>query len=300
MVDRVSGNGMPTDHAARHPVRTRVVAANGLRFTTLEAGMGPLALCLHGFPDTAHTWEHLLPELAAAGFHAVAPFLRGYAPTEIAPDGDYRLPTLVADILALHGALGGDGRAVLIGQDWGAEIAYLAAAQAPGRWRRVVTLAVPPFTLDERIFADYDQLRRFFYFFLLRSPLAEQIVAAHDLAFLDRLWADWSPGYDASESLAHVKHSLRAAENLRAVIGYYRDYPMLAPDDTSEAPAAGPQPTLYLHGEADGCIAADLVRDAGQHLAPGSRMRVITGAGHFPHLEKRAEVTQLILEWLTA
>jgi pimeloyl-ACP methyl ester carboxylesterase len=289
---------MPTDYAAEHPVRARVVAANGLRFTTLEAGMGPLALCLHGFPDTAHTWARLLPELAAAGFHAVAPYLRGYAPTEIPADGDYRLPTLVADALALHGALGGDGRAVLIGQDWGAEIAYLAAAQAPGRWRRVVTLAVPPFSLDERIFADYDQLRRFFYFFLLRSPLAEQIVAARDLAFLDRLWADWSPGYDATESLARVKQSLGAAENLRAALGYYREYPMLPPDDASEVPPAGPQPTLYLHGENDGCIAAHLVRDAEQHLAPGSAMRVITGAGHFPHLEKRDEVTELILQWL--
>jgi pimeloyl-ACP methyl ester carboxylesterase len=291
---------MSAESAAGHAVSTRLVRANGLQFTTLEAGAGPLALCLHGFPDTAHTWEHLLPALAGAGFHAVAPFLRGYAPTQIPADGDYQLPTLVADAIALHEALGADERAVIIGQDWGAEIAYLAAAYAPGRWRRVVTLAVPPFALDERIFADYDQLKRFFYFFLLRSPLAEQIVAARDMAFLDSLWADWSPGYDASESLAHVKRSLGAAENLRAAVGYYRDYPVLAPDDASEAPPAGPQPTLYLHGEADGCISADLVRDAGQYLAPGSQLRVIAGAGHFPHLEKRAEVTQLILEWLTA
>ena len=92
-------------------VRARMVAANGLEFGLLEAGTGPLALCLHGFPDSAHTWRHLLPALAEAGFHAVA----------------------------LHHALDGDGDAVLIGHEWGAEAANGAAAFAPDRWRRVVT-----------------------------------------------------------------------------------------------------------------------------------------------------------------
>jgi pimeloyl-ACP methyl ester carboxylesterase len=64
-------------------VRSRTVGANGLEFGLLEAGAGPLALCLHGFPDSASTWRHLLPVLAEAGFHAVAPFMRGYAPTAI-------------------------------------------------------------------------------------------------------------------------------------------------------------------------------------------------------------------------
>src|SRR5215470_320921 len=68
-------------------VRTRVVEANDLEFGIIEAGSGPLALCLHGFPDCAHTWRHLLPALAEAGFHAVAPFMRGYAPTGIPADG---------------------------------------------------------------------------------------------------------------------------------------------------------------------------------------------------------------------
>ena len=67
---------------------------------------GPLALCLHGFPDTAHTWRYLLPELAAAGFRAVAPFLRGYAPTQLPADGHYQLGALVRDANALHEALG--------------------------------------------------------------------------------------------------------------------------------------------------------------------------------------------------
>ena len=68
--------------AAPKPV-SRELSANGVEFTVLEAGSGPLALCLHGFPDSAYTWRHLLPALAEAGFHAVAPFMRGYAPTGI-------------------------------------------------------------------------------------------------------------------------------------------------------------------------------------------------------------------------
>ena len=84
------------------------IAANGVEFAYLEAGPadGPLALCLHGFPDTAHTWRYLLPRLAEAGYHAVAPFLRGYAPTSIPEDGCYDTGTLALDACALHEALG--------------------------------------------------------------------------------------------------------------------------------------------------------------------------------------------------
>ena len=152
-------------------LRARIVTANRLQFGVLEAGSGPLALCLHGFPDSARTWRYLLPALADAGFHAVAPFMRGYAPTDIPEDGCFGLGALVADAVGLHDVLGGDDRAVLVGSDWGAEVAYGAAAFAPDRWRRVVTLGVPPLALDTRIFADYDQLKRFFYLFFLRHPL---------------------------------------------------------------------------------------------------------------------------------
>jgi pimeloyl-ACP methyl ester carboxylesterase len=142
-------------------VQRRAVRANGLDFEVLEFGAGPLALCLHGFPDSPHTWRHLLPALAAAGFHAVAPFMRGYAPTAIPADG-CSVAALVADACGLHDALAGDQRAVIIGNDWGADAAYGAAAYAPERWRRVVTLGQPPAASDARLNSDYDQLRRFF------------------------------------------------------------------------------------------------------------------------------------------
>ena len=289
-------------------LRARTVTANDLQFGVLEAGHGPLALCLHGFPDSAHTWRYLLPALADAGFHAVAPFMRGYAPTGIPADGCFRLGALVADAIGLHDALGGDDRAVLIGSDWGAETAYGAAAFAPDRWRRVVTLAVPPLALDTRIFADYDQLKRFFYLFFLKTPVAESVLAAQDMAFLDRLWQDWSPGYDAREDSATSRSAFaaRATSQPRSATTGRRSR------GSAQAPRAArtrrrkrrwpapAQPTLYLHGNLDGCIALGLVEDAERHLAAGSRMGIVEGAGHFLHVEKPAAVNDQILAWVSA
>lgn len=270
--------------------------ANGLRFSVLEAGTGPLALCLHGFPDTAHTWRLLLPELARAGFRAVAPFTRGYAPTEIPGDAAYSVSDLAADANALHDVLGGDGDAVLIGHDWGAETAYAAAASAPDRWRRLVTLGVPPAGMDEVLLGDYEQLKQFFYLFLLQdeSGLAEDVAARDDMAFLDLLWRDWSPGFEAAGHLTRVKESLREPEHLAAAVAYYRATLL----GTETERAAPPQPTLYLHGARDGCIRADLVRDAANFLAAGSRTVIVPDSGHFLHLEKPAEVNAQILAWV--
>jgi pimeloyl-ACP methyl ester carboxylesterase len=278
-------------------IRARTVHANGLEVGVLEAGSGPLALCLHGFPDCAHTWRHLLPVLADAGFHAVAPFMRGYAPTQVPADGDYRPSALAADAAALHDVLGGASDAVLVGHDWGAETAYRAAAAEPDRWRRLVTLAVPPAGLDAKLFADFEQLKRFWYIFILRDPddFAADVVARDDLAFVDELWRDWSPGFDASQHLPQVKESLRAPANLAAAIGYYRD----AGTATANATIA-PQPTLYLHGAVDGCIGAEFARSAAEYLAAGSRVVVVEGAGHFLQLEKPAEVNRHVLDWITS
>jgi pimeloyl-ACP methyl ester carboxylesterase len=276
-------------------VREGRVTANGIDFVFLASGKGPLALCLHGFPDSAWTWRHLLPALAEAGFRAVAPFMRGYAPTGLAGDDDYALATLAADAVALHAALGGDERAVLVGHDWGAEAAYGAGALAPERWRRLVTIGVPPLALDERLFADPDQRERFAYLFLLGTPGAQEVVTADDMAFVDRLWRAWSPGYEGSEDARRAKDCLRDPRNLAAAIAYYRAD---APHDTLLRTA--PQPTLYLHGDGDGSIGVEMVSDAERHLGPGSRLEIVAGTGHFLHLERPAEVNARIVGWVAS
>jgi pimeloyl-ACP methyl ester carboxylesterase len=284
------------------------VDANGLTFGYLEAGDpdAPLAVCLHGFPDSAWTWRHLLPLLASNGYRAVAPWLRGYAPTTVPADGRYQSAVLGLDACALHEALGGRDDAVLVGHDWGAFAAY-AAAHHRTPWRRMVTLAVPPPAAIGNAFFSYDQLRRSWYMFFFQHPLAEMAVPMDDLAFIDRLWADWSPGYDATADLRHAKDALRDPANLGAAIGYYRatlggvgidlSPEVQALQDASSGPP--PLPTLYLHGRTDGCMGADLAEAARALLTtPGSRVEIVEGAGHFLHLEQPAVVNRLIARFL--
>jgi pimeloyl-ACP methyl ester carboxylesterase len=268
------------------------VTANGISVGMLSCGSdGPLALCLHGFPDSARTWRHLLPALAGAGFRAVAPWTRGYAPTSTADD--YSIAALAADANALHDVLGGDAEAVIVGHDWGAMTAYAAGHAEPARWRRLVTMAVPPPAVASAAFFDYDQLKRSFYVYLFQTPLAELVVGADDLAFIDGLWRDWEPGYDASADLADVKAALRDPANLAAAIGYYRA--MFAGPVPQESPA---QPTLYLHGERDGAFGVAGVRDAAEHLSADSRVEILPDAGHFLHLSRAEQVNRLVLDWL--
>lgn len=281
------------------------IEAGELEFAYLAVGQGPLALCLHGFPDSAHTWDALLPALAEQGFRAVAPWMRGYAPTEVPSDGRYQGGALVADALALHEALGGDGQAVIIGHDWGALAAYGAGALAPERWRRVVTLAIPPLALAGRALFDPDQLRRFWYQFFFLHPLAEQIVAQDEMSFIDRLWADWSPGFDPGPALERAKEALRPDGHLTAALGYYRALHDASGHDPELAELqqallrTTAQPTLYLHGQNDGCVAAKLGEGAEEFLAPGSSRIVAPDTGHFLHLEAPGVVIPAILEFLS-
>ncbi len=289
-------------------LREARITANGISCAYLDSGpaSGPLALCLHGFPDSAWTWQHLLPVLADAGYHAVAPFLRGYAPTEVPADGIYQTGALVADACALHDVLGGDERAVIIGHDWGALATYGAASYAPERWARVVGAAVPPGESAAKGLLSYDQLRRSWYIFFFQSPLSDIAVPMNDLAFIDRLWADWSPGFDGSEFAAHAKDCLREPANLSAALGYYRAVLGNGPTDPSltaqQAATASsvPQPTLYLHGARDGCMGVNLVGAAPEYLGPGSHVAIIDETGHFLHLEEPGEVNKHILSFLTS
>lgn len=286
-------------------LRQGTTTVDDVELAYLEAGEGPLALCLHGFPDSAWTWRLLAPGLVEAGYRVVAPFLRGYAPSAVPADGRYQTAALGLDACGLHERLGGGDDAVLIGHDWGAMGTYVAASHQPERWRKVVAMAVPPAAAVAAGFMSYDQLQRSWYMFFFQHPLADVAVGLDDLGFIDRLWADWSPGYDASEDLPHVKDALRDPANLAAALGYYRATlggvgvdPALdaAQQAGNELP---PQPTLYLHGRTDGCMGVEVAEGARPLLdRPGSRMVVVEDAGHFLHLEQPDEVRDLVVGFL--
>jgi pimeloyl-ACP methyl ester carboxylesterase len=234
--------------------------------------------------------------------------MRGYAPTQAPAGGRTQPRELVGDALALHEALGGGPDAVLIGHDWGAAAAYGAAPAAPDRWSRVVAMAVPPTPVYARFAFAYEQVKRSFYLWFLQMDVAESVIAARDLAFLGGLWADWSPGYDATEDLAHVRECLRNPPSLRAALGYYRGFfePSYfgSPAQAAEVAALwgrpAPQPALYLHGRDDGCMALDddLLAAVPAAFGPRSEAAFVDGAGHFLLVERPDEVNRRILEFL--
>lgn len=308
MVERGTAAKRAGYGAAMAELELRRVEVNGVDFAYLTSGEGPLALCLHGFPDSANTWRHLGPRLVDAGYRVVAPFLRGYAPTAVPADGRYQIAMLALDAVGFHNALDGDGEAVIIGHDWGATTAYTAAVHAPERWRKVVGLAVPPGpALGVALTTNLAQVKRSWYMFFFQHPLADLVVPMDDLGFVDGLWETWSPGYtDSSDDRRWVKESLGSPENLAAALGYYRatlqpdlQVPELAAEEAAVA-STPPQPHLYLHGVDDGCMGVELAERAEAYLTvEGSRVELVPGTGHFLHLEAPEVVNRHIVEFLT-
>ncbi|MEZ4382877.1 MAG: alpha/beta hydrolase [Nannocystaceae bacterium] len=282
------------------------VRARGLTFRCLTAGDGPLVLLVHGFPDDATSFAPLCDELAAAGYRAVAPFTRGYAPTSAAADGDYSIAALGGDLIALIRALGAD-RATIVGHDWGAISGYAAANLAPAFVRDLITLAVPPLASFVGR-ARAAQLRRSWYIGLFQLPgIAERRLAADDFALIDRLWADWSPGWRApAERLAAVKATFRRPGTVAAALAYYRALrPQLGRVDAwRRSRSLGFQrlrvPALVLAGGRDGCIGAETFAGAVATSDAPIDCRVLPGVGHFMHLEDPARLHALILERLAA
>jgi pimeloyl-ACP methyl ester carboxylesterase len=285
--------------------RQRTVRANGLDFPVLEAGDGPLVLCLHGFPDHAKSWTPMLDRIAAAGYWAVAPTMRGFWPGGAAPDGVYRSWANGNDVIALIEALGRD-QADLVGHDFGARAVYAAACLEPSRVRKLIGLAVPygP-KLTAAFVADGDQQRRSWYMFFFQTRLAEASVPLNDFAFIDRLWREWSPSYTLpADDRAALKLALSQPGVLAETLAYYRQ--LFAPPSTDpavqalEARANGviEAPSLYLHGAEDGCMSADLSEGMDSMFRNGLQRVVMPGVGHFLHLEQPDLVAEHVLRFL--
>jgi len=281
-------------------VRQRWLDANGLRFAALELGEGPLVLCLHGFPDTAWSFVPVMQRLAKAGYRVVAPFMRGYLPTAVPPDGDYRTTTLGADVLGLIDALGGRAAAV-IGHDWGSLAAQLAAIRRPEAMERLVACAVPHpghFATQLRL----RQLRRSYYIGLFQLPkLPERLIAAQDFRWLRQLIRSWSPGWNFSASdLAPLLASLNEPARLQAALGYYRQLPhsLRVPGAWRWVQSAIAVPTLAICGADDGCIGPEMFEGQQWRYTGAYQCQRMQGAGHFMQCEQPQLFADHVLRFL--
>lgn len=281
--------------------------ANGLRFSALTAGRGPVVICLHGFPDCMRSYRHQLPAFAAAGYRAIAPMMRGYEPSSQPASGDYHIVRMAEDVIGWLGDLG-EERVHLIGHDWGAIVGYVAAAMAPERFHSLTTIAIPHLGGMERGHAIRHvpkQIRNSWYaaFFQLRG-ISDAIVSARSWAFIDKLWRDWSPGWQwPAEELVAVKQTLAQPGVKSAALGYYRAF-----IDLSEAAKQTRRllrtpirvPTLALTGALDGCMDTRLYEHAMSEREFHAAFRVarFDDAGHFLHQEQPERTNTLLVEWV--
>lgn len=271
----------------------------------------PIALCLHGFPDTAHGWRLLAPKLAGAGWRVVAPFMRGYAPSTIPSDGSYHIGALMDDALRVLDAVGPTGQDILIGHDWGAIAGAGLAAMPAGPFRKAVLMSVP-------LAAAFRPLGRVPDIGRLAALLPRQMLRSWYIAYFQlpllpdrsaswiprKLWRQWSPRYDATQDLRHVDAAIGTAESWRAALGPYR-----ATVRNTTPPAryaelhrlwmsAPTVPTLYLHGADDGCASPEFSRWVANVLPPGSDVQSVENAGHFLQLEQPDLVAGRILDFV--
>jgi pimeloyl-ACP methyl ester carboxylesterase len=271
------------------------VRANGIDFAYLSEGDAdkPLVVLLHGFPDTASTWDRSMAALANAGYRAVAPFMRGYAPSSLAADGRYDSDTLGRDALGLIDALGGGKPAILVGHDWGASAAYSAASQGPDRVRLLITLAIPHPRSMKPTPALVWKLR---HFATLRRKSAPAKLRATNFAYVDELWHRWSPSWreiPASETEA-VKASLREPGSAEAACAYYAAIGLGLPESHKQRITV---PTVSFAGLHD--MVAPRAYEKARHCFTASYEVVQVPGGHFMHRQHPDEFNRELVRVVT-
>ncbi len=272
------------------------VDTGGATLACAVAGDGPVVIAAHGFPDCARSFRHQVPALVAAGFRVVVQTMRGYAPSSRARDGRYDAAALADDLVALADRFSPHAPARLVGHDWGAIAAYAACALAPRAFSHLATVAVPHGRVALR-FLRPAQLRRSWYIGRFQLPGAARALAGDDLALVDRLWRDWSPGFHPPpDELAAVKAAIRGREH--DVIAYYR---ALRASPWSPAARLLRRATtvraLYVHGRDDGCLGVALTDGVERGWVAPVTVHRLPG-GHFVHQESVEQFNRILVEFL--
>ncbi len=310
-------------------IKHRTVKTNGINMHIAEAGEGPLVLLLHGFPELWYSWRHQLPALAAAGYHGVAPDVRGYGRSDAPqPIEAYTMREHLADAIGILDALGAD-TAVIVGHDWGAPMAWNAAVLHPRRFRAVAALSVPflrrppapPTQLFKQIFQD-----NFFYMLYFQEPGVAEAELEADPRCSMRLFLFAASGDDTSAGAgfsgkkkgdkfltgmieperlpawlteADVDYYANefARTGFRGGLNRYRNMDR----DWHELPqlegAKVQQPALFIGGEKDGVLRFTSL-DAMKQNVPNLRDIIMLPCGHWTQQERPAEVNAALLSFL--
>lgn len=263
-----------------------------LTFDAVAAGPadGRVVLLLHGFPQTSHSWRHVWPVLADAGYRVVAPDQRGYSPGA-RPDGvrAYAMAHLVADVVGLLAALGTD-RADVVGHDWGAAVAWQLAARHPDRVRTLTAVSVPhPLAFAEALRTDDDQRRRSQYMRDFARPGYENVLLANDAAGLRAVFGG-APQVDADTYVAR----LGEPAVLRRCLDWYaaasrEDLQGLLPVQT---------PTLHVWSDGDVALGRTATLASRRHVAGPYRLQVLDGVSHWVPEQAADRLGELLREHL--
>lgn len=281
----------------------KFIEANGTRFAYLEAGEGSLVLCLHGFPDTPKTFEPILHQLAEAGFHAVAPATRGIHPSGVPKDNDYSPLALGRDVSALIEAFGANSASV-IGHDWGAMSAYVAANLRSPRLAKIVTIGIPH---PRAIRMDIRMMFRGWHFGFLSIPwLADFTARLKRFALLRHFRKAWSPHIPDTPSLVQdFMASYSAPGSLEAALSYYRAFMLAMMSMAKRARATRDVlfrktsvPTLCFAGLEDGVFDEAVFDRTPEAFTGPYELVKMKDAGHFLHLERTADFIRKTLTFL--
>ena len=271
----------------------RTISGGGQPFVVSQEGDGPDIVLVHGFPDTPHSFADLQAQLVRSGWRVTVPWLRGYHADTIVPGRPYDFETIGRDGLALLDAIGAQ-RAVIVGHDWGALMAYVMATLAPERTRGLVTIAIPHPSVLKRTPASLFAAR---HFLELKLPWAPAAVRRSDFAYLEKLYRRWAPNWSGPERDACVretKQALSSPQTLAGALDYYRALPLGGSRLLEQPPAVA---NLAVGGTAD-IVDPELYGDTPELFPAPSRALIVDGAGHWPHREDAALVLPEIVSFV--
>jgi epoxide hydrolase 4 len=271
-----------------------------VRLHYVEAGEGPLVLLLHGFPQFWYQWRHQVPALAEAGFRVVAPDMRGYNLSDKPPGvRAYRVELLARDVERLILACG-DRTAALVGHDWGAIVAWIAAMRYPGRVGRLAILNVPhPARLLDGLLSPMQLLRSSYVFFFQILRLPEEVIRAGDFALLRSVFRrdPVRPGALTAEDIERYIEAIARPGALTATINYYRAL-LRYPGETRALLRRVEAPVIVIWGERDRFLSRRLAEPPRLWVPDLLGVKRLPDASHWVAEDRPLEVNTLLLDFL--